>query len=329
MRGLVHGTRPLTVECPRDRLGGAVTPTGRMFVRQNLDLPDAVILADRDAWTVELDGIGRLSLAELRRRPASTRRVVMECAGNARTLAGADYPGETPWGPGAVACVEWTGVALADLVPAASARFCTATGADSSGRHPDPGAERVERSVPAGKALADGLLAWELNGAPIPLVHGGPLRFVVPGYFAVNSVKYISRIAFSDQESDADIQRVRYRYHPPGVPPSPRFPTTGQLRPKSLILTAAEGRVGGVAWSGDQPVTRVEVSCDGGGSWHDAELDAPADPAAWRRFEARLDGGGPLASRASDAGGRVQPEQAEPDAAGYANNGWRSLAVQV
>jgi DMSO/TMAO reductase YedYZ molybdopterin-dependent catalytic subunit len=325
---LVHSTRPLTVECSGPALGVPVTPTADMFVRQNLDLPDPGILADRGAWTVEVDGAGVLTLAELWSLPSVTRRVVMECAGNARRALGTEFPGETPWGVGAAACVEWTGVALATLATGpAAARWCTATGADAHGRAPDPPERRVERSVPAHKALADGLLAWQLNGRPIPLVHGGPLRFVVPGYFAVNSVKFVRRIAFSDAESDADIQRTRYRLRPPGAPDGDH-PTTGPLRPKSLITgQAAPDRVTGVAWSGSAPVERVEVTVDGGGSWHRAELEEVADPAAWRRFSAAVPPAAPVvASRATDATGAAQPRVAEPNAGGYANNGWLGLS---
>ncbi len=325
---MIHGTRPLTVECARDRLGGAVTPLADVFVRQNLDLPDPRILADRDAWTLDVEGEGVLTLADLKRLPTTTRRVVMECAGNARTLDGGAYPGETPWGVGAVACVEWTGVALSDLVTPTTARFCTATGADSVGRQADPFDQRVERSVPAAKAMADGLLAWALNGEPIPLVHGGPLRFVVPGYFAVNSVKFVNRLAFGDEESDADIQRTRYRYRPPGTPPSTVHPTTGPLPPTSLIIRAEQGRVHGVAWSSDGPISRVDVTVDGGGSWRHADLERASDPAAWSLFSAAVPAARQrVAARAVDAAGAVQPAKAEPNALGYANNGWRSLAV--
>lgn len=327
---VVHATRPLTVECARERLGGEVTPLSRMFVRQNLDLPDPGICADRDAWTVEVSDRA-LTLAELKRLPTVTRRAVLECAGNARTTQPGDFGDETAWGVGAVACVDWTGVALRTLVAAPPGRWCTATGADRAGREADRAPDRVERSVPAGKALVDALLAWECNGEPIPLAHGGPLRFVVPGYYAVNSVKFVRRVAFSDAESDADIQRVRYRYRPVGADPSPAHPTLGPLRPKSLIVAPGPPEVVGVAWSG-HPVTRVEVSADGGGSWRDAELGPAGDPAAWRVFRLPLrlaPGRHLLASRATDAAGEVQPERSEPNACGYGVNGWRGLALEV
>lgn len=326
---IVHDTRPLTVECPRVLLGVPVTPTAEMFVRQNLDLPDPAVLADRDAWLVDVGGVV-FTLRELRSMPSVTRRVVMECAGNARNALGRDFAGETPWGAGAAACVDWTGVALASVLDGTPpGRWCTATGADARGRAPDPPPQRVERSIPADKALADGLLVWALNREPIPLAHGGPLRLIVPGWFAVNSVKFLTRIAFGGTESDAEIQRTRYRYRPPGAPLSAAYPTTGPLRVKSLVTEHRAGRVRGVAWSGEAPVQRVEVTVDGGSSWCEADLDEVADPAAWRCFSASVPPSAAVASRATDAMGAVQPRVAEPNASGYANNGWEGLSLRA
>jgi sulfite oxidase len=343
--GLVHALQPLTVECPRVRLGDPVTAVGDLFVRQNLDLPDPVIVEDRAAWRLDLEGMGvarTITLGELQALPSITRRMVLECAGNARALE-REVEGETSWGAGAVGCVDWTGVTLrtiAERLGPPSARFCTATGADAAGRADDPWPRRVERSIPAAKALADGLLAWQLNGMPIPLEHGGPLRFVVPGWFAVNSVKFVRRLSFGDEESDAEIMSTRYRVRPPGALPGPGQPTTGPLSVKSMIVRPADGeslpggpfRVRGVAWSGDEPAARVELTVDGGRSWTDVPVDQVADPAAWRGFSTTLElpaGRHVLGTRATDAGGRRQPERVAPDAGGYANNGWRSLAVRV
>jgi len=334
---VVHATAPLTVETPRDDLGGAVTPVAAAFVRQNLPLPRAT--GDPDRWSVEVAGVGRpgrITLAALRALPAVTRRVVLECAGNGRALLGdPDLPG-TPWGTGAVACLDWTGVAVRTLVGALggvdpAAAFCTATGADDRGLAGAARADRVERSVPVADALDGAVLAWELDGAAIPLVHGGPLRLVVPGFYAVNSVKFLRRLAFTTGESDADIQRVRYRLCPPGAEPGPHHPSLWRLRPKALVC-AAGAEISGVAWAGAGPVRRVEVTVDGGATWQDADLDPPGDPAAWRGFRWPVrdaPAGAQVAARATDAEGTTQPAIAPPNAQGYANNGWRSLALPL
>ncbi len=334
---VVHATAPLTVETPRDHLGGPVTPVAAAFVRQNLPLPP--VAGDPDRWTVEVAGVGRpgrVALAALRGLPAVTRRVVLECAGNGRALL--DDPGlpGTPWGTGAVACMDWTGVAVRTVVAALggvdpAAAYCTATGADDLGLAGADRAHRVERSVPVADALDGALLAWELNSTPIPLVHGGPLRLVVPGFYAVNSVKFLRRLAFTAGESDADIQRVRYRLCPPGEEPGPHHPSLWRLRPKALVC-AAGVEVHGVAWAGAGPVRRVEVTVDGGATWHDAVLDPPGDPAAWRGFRWPVPGAAPgpwAAARATDAAGTTQRAVAPPNAEGYANNGWRSLSLPM
>jgi len=334
---VVHATAPLTVETPRDELGGAVTPVAAAFVRQNLPLPPPA--GDPDRWRLEVAGVGRpgvVPLAALRALPAVTRRVVLECAGNGRALLGDPGLPGTPWGTGAVACLDWTGVPLRTLVAALggvdlAAAYCTATGADDRDLAGAARADRVERSVPVTDALDGALLAWALDGAPIPLVHGGPLRLVVPGFYAVNSVKFLRRLAFTAAESDAHIQRVRYRLCPPGAEPGPQHPSLWRLRPKALVCTAG-AEVRGVAWAGAGPVRRVEVTVDGGATWHEADLDPPGDPAAWRGFRRPVPGalpGAQAAARATDAEGTTQPAVAPPNAEGYANNGWRSLALPL
>lgn len=345
-RPVVHATAPLTVETPRERLGGHVTPVAHVFVRQNLPLPPPVA-AQR--WSVDVAGVGHpgsLPLADLRSLPAVTRRVVMECAGNGRALLGDPGLPGTPWADGAVACVEWTGVPVRLLAAAlggvdAGGAFLTATGADDRDLAPVERAARVERSVPVADALEGALLAWAMNGRPIPVVHGGPVRLVVPGYYAVNSVKFVRQLAFTASESDADIQRTRYRLRPPGEPPARQHPSLWRLRPKAMVsgagwpAPATVTEVHGVAWAGHGPVARVEVTTDDGATWHTAALGPAGDPAAWRAFRARPPrpsgeggAGARVAARATDATGVTQPAAIPPNADGYANNGWRSLALR-
>ena len=139
----------------------------------------------------------------------------------------------------------------------------------------------MERSVPIKGAVDNAILAWEMNGKPLPIAHGGPLRVIVPGYYGVNNVKYVKRVAFTPSESDADIQRTGYRLRPVGVDGSPNQPSMWQMKVKSWVthpLEEAEtGRVHvyGVAFGGINGLQKVEVSTDGGKIWHEARLIGP------------------------------------------------------
>lgn len=198
---------------------------------------------------------------------------------------------------------------------------------------------RVERSIPLEKALDDCLLAWHMNGAPIPLRHGGPLRLIVPGYFGVNQIKYLSKLAFTEEQSDANIMLNEYRYRPLGTSPAPSQPTTWAMSVKSLIWPVntsplrRSATLRGVAFGGLEPVERVEVTWDEGKTWRRLEFSGPEmGRYAWRTFEFRLDlapGIYQVASRATDAAGRQQAEWRTPNAGGYGNTSWRDHAIQV
>jgi len=201
---------------------------------------------------------------------------------------------------------------------------------------------RVERSVPAA-AMADALLAWEINGQPIPLAHGGPLRLIVPGFTGVNSVKYLKRLAFTAQESDASIQQTDYRMTPAGeASMRPADPSVWQMPPKSWIalpladttgLRAGPVTVQGVAFCGVNAVRQVDVSTDGGATWQPARLVGPdLGRFAWRQFELTLQlpaGRHVLASRVTDAKGNVQVENRVENKGGYLNSSWRDHAVAL
>ncbi|MBA3621632.1 MAG: molybdopterin-dependent oxidoreductase, partial [Euzebyales bacterium] len=266
---------------------------------------------------------------------------VLQCAGNGRRWM-AGEPEGTPWGTGASGCARWGGVRVADLVKllgglAAGARYCTAAGAEPV---TDP-VDRMERSVPVDKALRDALLAVDMNGEPLSLAHGGPLRLIVPGWYAVNSVKYVARLAFTTAESDAAISTIRYRVSPMGAAPSPQHQTCGPMNPKSWLLEPAgheritPGAVTarGLALGGEHPLSGVEVTADGGQTWQPGRLEPPdLGPFAWRVFTAELElgpGRHVVATRAADASGRRQPRHSEPNDQGYRANGWQELAVTL
>ena len=227
------------------------------------------------------------------------------------------------------------GVADASLV------YLTGTGGEKLPEGVDPKSVVVERSLPI-KALGDALLAWEMNGAPLTLAHGGPLRLVVPGYQGVNNIKYVKRVAFTAKESDAKIMQHGYRMTPLGGKADPSQDSVLEMNVKSWInaphpdtgpVKAGLLQVHGVAFSGTSPVTKVEVSVDGGKAWHAAGFVGPdLGRFAWRQFAVQLripSGKYTLVSRATDAAGQMQPEQRLENASGYGNNSWADHAVQL
>ena len=336
---LPHVVDPPQLE-PLHPAAAGLTAVDDFFVRCNLPLPVSVAA---DEWRVDVVGTARdqaLSVRQLRALlPAAEATVVLQCAGNGRRHLATPVPG-SQWANGAAGCAWFRGVRVADLAQALGgvdrdARYLTATGGDVA---PSRDA-RVERSVPVSKGLADCLLAFEMNGEPLTMVHGAPVRLIVPGYFAVNSVKHVAGLAFTRSESDAAIMRSRYRLAPPGTAGEPSQPTCWAMPVKSWITAPQPGPVrtgeldvAGVAFAGEAPVAQVEVSADGGHTWACAQLDEDRGAAAWRLFHHRLDAGPGrlvLVSRATDSNGRVQPERSPSNAGGYAVNGWAEPAVTV
>jgi sulfite dehydrogenase len=317
-------------------------------VRNNLPPPDASILDNRDAWTISIEGVKNprtFSLGELKTMGLETVATVLQCSGNGRGFF-PSKPSGTQWTVGAAGCVFWSGVPVRTVVAALGGGvdgtvYLTGTGGEKLPDGVDPLSVLVERSVPI-EALGDAILAWELNGEPIPLAHGGPLRLVVPGYQGVNNIKYIKRLALTPQQSKARIMASSYRLSPPGTKSSPDQRSVWEMVVKSWIngplseegpLKAGMTQIHGVAFAGMQPVQGVEVSVDGGATWNRAQLIGPdLGRFAWRQFvlPVRLaPGTHVLASRATDAAGHAQPAEREENVRGYNNNSWRDHAVTV
>lgn len=338
-----------TMETRRSAFGSSViTPLEQLYVRNNLPAPDAAIVADRDGWQVAVEGVKRprtLTVKELKGLGLETTAMVLQCSGNGRGYF-PSKPSGTPWQVGAAGCVIWSGVpvrAVAEALGgvAAHAAYMTGTGGERLPEGIDPLSVMVERSVPLG-AMADALLAWEMNGVPIPVAHGGPLRLIVPGYSGVNNIKYVKRLAFTAKESGAAIQKTGYRVSPPGQKGDPSQPSVWEMQPKSWINSpapengvAAAGRVliKGVAFGGMHAVKSVEVSVDGGKTWLQARLVGPdLGRYAWRQFVLPVTlkpGSHTIASAVVDAEGRRQPETRVDNTGGYNNNSWRDHALTV
>lgn len=344
---IVHSAR--TVETQRNAFGtSVVTPSDMLFIRNNLSPPAPAVVERPDEWRVRVEGVRQpreLTVAELKRLGITAVPMVLQCSGNGRGFFEHKASG-TQWRVGASGCVIFSGVPVAAVVRelggmAEGARFMTATGGETIPQGIDPKTVVVERSVPLA-VHERALLAWELNGEPLPLAHGGPLRLVVPGFYGVNNVKYVKQLAFTPTETDAAIQRTGYRVRPIGQKGAPDQPSMWDMAVKSFITSPvpADGTmpagnllVIGVAFAGERPIRDVAVSVDGGASWQRAELFGPdLGPYAWRQFllPARLGAGKhALASRATDAAGNTQPEQRLENERGYANNSWRDHAVTI
>jgi sulfite dehydrogenase len=246
---------------------------------------------------------------------------------------------------GAAGCVLWSGVpvrALAEALGgvAGGMKFMTGTGGEKLPEGVDPKTVLVERSVPLA-AMADALLAWEMNGTPLSLAHGGPLRLIVPGYQGVNNIKYVKRLAFTAAESDAKIMTHGYRISPPGTQHDPSQASVWEMNVKSWVNAPSGDApvkpgpvlLTGVAFGGVNAVKRVEVSIDGGKTWREARFVGPdLGKYAWRQFALAVTlppGTHTIASRATDAAGNVQPEQRLENTGGYNNNSWADHAVKV
>jgi DMSO/TMAO reductase YedYZ molybdopterin-dependent catalytic subunit len=342
--GLVtHSERPLNAELRPDALGGDVTPTEEFFRRNHFPIPELT----EATWRLRVGGMVRrpltLTLADLTRLGRESAAVTLECAGNGRTLFSPQPSGE-PWGLGAVSSARWTGVPLADVLELAGiepqAREIVFRGADQG--HLDGIKERIrfERSLSVADALAaDGLLAYQMNGAPLPARHGFPLRLVVPGWYAVASVKWLTEIDVTDEPFTGFFQDEHYVFEWQRSDRLVREPVRLQ-RVRSLITEPADGSrlaagdltVSGLAWSGAAPVVRVAVAI-GGDPWRDARLLDRERPSGWQRWSLTVPwtpaGATRIRARAFDAAGHAQPAEPEWNPRGYGGNFVHEITVTV
>ena len=338
-----------TIETRRSAFGtSAITPADRLYIRNNLPPPDVSVVNNPDAWSVDVEGVkqpGTLTVAQLKSLGIETVAAVLQCSGNGRGYF-PSKPSGTKWQVGAAGCVIWSGVPVRNVVAALGgvadgARFITGTGGEQLPAGLDPKSVIVERSVPL-KELENALLAWEMNGEPVPHAHGGPLRLIVPGYSGVNNIKYVKRLAFTRDETDAKIQRTGYRMTPVGTKGDPSFPAVWEMDVKSWVngpapetgpVKAGWVQVHGVAMGGTRALRRIDVSVDGGQTWKEARFVGPdLGRFAWRQFvlPVRLEPGQYLlASRAQDVQFNWQAETTPDNGGGFLNSGWRSHAIPL
>jgi DMSO/TMAO reductase YedYZ molybdopterin-dependent catalytic subunit len=340
---VVRRENPLNGESPLPSLAAcAAMPSEQFYRRNHFPIPRL----DEAAFRLTVKGLVdrplTLGMSELRSFPARDLVATLECAGNGRTLFRPAIEGER-WDMGAVSTAKWAGTPLREVLQRAGvssgAREVVFRGADGGPLDGLPAPIRFERSLPLAMAQnADVLLVHTMNGAPLTPAHGFPLRLVVPGWYAVASVKWLTEIELIDHEFEAFYQTDRYWYEWQRDGRRVREPVT-QMLVRSLITEPAEGAevaqgelvVRGVAWSGSSPLARVEVSAVGG-AWHEARLVGANDRYGARRWEVALTvSAGPLVlrARAADEAGHTQPEQAEWNRLGYGNNSIHQVPIRV
>ena len=341
---VVHRAHPLNCETSIPALiGGVVMPNAHFYVRNHFPMPRL----DPSTWRLAVGGLVdrplSLSLRELGTMRSETRVVTLECAGNGRTLLDPPTEGEK-WNLGAVSTAEWTGVPLVEVLDRAgippAAREVLFRGGDAGVVHGRTDEIRYERSLTLDEARgSEALLAYAMNGEPLPIRHGYPLRLIVPGWYAVTSVKWLTEIEVIGHQFRGQFQTDSYFYEWQREGRVVREPVTLQ-RVRALIteprtddeVDRGDVTIRGVAWSGAAAIARVEVSV-GGGAWHEARLVGERKRHCWQWWEllTRLEQPGTIIvrARATDLAGRTQPESPEWNRLGYGNNVIPQVPVHV
>lgn len=329
---------------PLEGLRYPVTPTGMHYILVHFDVPHV----DASTYQLQIGGLVdrplSLSLDDIRARPRVTMPVTMECAGNGRALM-TPRPISQPWVNEAIGTAEWTGTPLAPILREAGLKVDAVdivfTGADRGVQGDE--VQYYQRALtPADATRDEVLLAYEMNGRDLEPQHGFPLRLMVPGWYGMTSVKWLTSIEAIGHEFAGYQQAEAYRYvgedgelgdpvrlmspralmTPPGIP---------DFLTRTRLLEAGRVALFGRAWAGRSQIARVEVSTDDGASWRDATLDSAVGDFAWRGWSVEWDaksGTHVLRVRATDDAGRVQPDELW-NAQGLANNACQRVEVIV
>jgi DMSO/TMAO reductase YedYZ molybdopterin-dependent catalytic subunit len=345
---IIRSEEPLNLEMPFETVESFITPTKSFYVRTHFPIPKI----DRDAWWLHVEGEVEKPFAinyeELLKLGSQMVPVTLECAGNNRDFLEPKVKG-VQWGLGAVGTAEWTGVPLSVLLDRAvvrsNAREVILEGADH-GMLDDPksppGELTFSRSVPVEKAKRDVLLAYRMNGKDLPPEHGFPVRVIVPGWYAMASIKWLQRIIVSSEPFTGYYQTLDYAYWKRRGDIAELSPIA-ELQVKAEIAKPARGetvpanssvRIRGAAWAGGNEIVRVEVSTDGGSTWKEATLLGEAKPNAWRFWEfdwktPTAPGKQTLVARATDSLGQTQPVHRDPDRGTYMINHLLPITVEV
>ena len=349
--------RPVNAETPAHLLDDNVTPASRLFVRNN-GVPPALTDINSDAWVLEIGGESvvnaqTLTLAELQEKfKHHTLQLQIECGGNGRSEF---YPPArgNQWTTGAIGCPEWTGVRLRDVLEYCGVKddavYVAYEGADT---HLSGDATKlpISRGVPMHKALEDeSMIVWAMNGEPLPLMHGYPLRMLCAGWPASVSGKWLNKILIRDRVHDGE-KMLGQSYRVPCKPVAPGAAVADEdmciiesMPVKSLVSYPKSGISHGIdsaldirghAWAGDQRVDEVFTSIDFGASWNKARLKKPANRLAWQHWSASIEfpqtGYFEVWVRAVDENGTSQPIVLPAwNPRGYLNNACHRIAVSV
>lgn len=342
-------TRPFDAETPVRELTSFLTPNHRFFVRSHFGPPAPEMIVE-DNWRLRIGGLVErtqtLALRELKQVEPVTITAVVQCSGNGRAFHRPKVPG-VQWERGAVGNAQWTGARLRDVLAKAGvkegAQHVQLQGADRPVLDSVP---LFTRSIPLAKALhPDTILAYEMNGQPLPLLHGAPLRVITPGWMADSCTKWLTEITVQEEEAKGYYMQTAYRLpkqslEPGGTATGPSTPVEAMVV-KSLIVTPQEGdtvgpgarTVRGVAWGGEVNVEKVEVSVDDGRTWELAHFVGEEHPYAWRQWQflwkPKMPGPVSICCRATDARGVTQPELSPWNPSGFLWNGWDRVTVMV
>ena len=332
---------PLIGETPRPALQSWLTPNPLFYVRNHFATPSIAL----SSWKLSVSGhVSRpheLEFGAIQTLPKYTLTVTLECAGNNRSDLVPPATGNQ-FHDGAVSTAVWAGAALKDVLASAEmlpgAREVLFAGADKGVVGAGMPSMRYLRSLPLDVAThPDALLAYEMNGEALAKEHGYPLRLVVPGWYGMASVKWLSRVEVLDHAFEGYFQTKAYVIEDDDGQPI----QLSRMSVKSVINSPVQGQtvrnervcVSGLAWSGSARIRQVELSTDGGGSWQPAEITGPSERYAWRQWHVTWDPPGPghytLAARAEDEEGNVQPEEARWNRLGYVANGLKPVCVSV
>lgn len=348
----VHNSRPINAEYPAHMLDDEVTPFERHFVRNNALVSDRASKQDLQGWNLTIDGeVNKpltLTIDDLKKYPAVKLRLPIECAGNGRGFFNPTVRGNS-WKHGAIGCSEWTGVRLRDVLKAAEMKD-SAVYTGHYGDDPPLAGEPFSRGIPIDKAMEEHtILAFEMNGQPIPALHGFPVRLIAPGWVGSCSQKWLNRVWVRNVEHDSSkMKGTSYRIpaypYPLGQAPVKdekwvivtSWPIKSMITapaPDGTVKIGSKVEVRGHAWAGESKVERVDISTDLGATWVKANLKAPANKYAWQRFSLPVSfsqqGYYEIWARATDDKGRAQPFVQPWNPKGYMGNMVHRLPIMV